>query len=211
MTTLMQVLRQLGFRINYNKVIEPTQRLIFLGVTLTSNTMLLSLPQAKCNELKALIHKFMTNVRVTKKQLCSLAGKLSWASVCIYGGRYHLRRIFDRINTLAFIITAHASLRRYVLILTGGLATWTAIIIVSPWWISARHPQSLLTRVRKQVVHITLVMPCTLLGIYTAIRYIICLSTIKRPLPWSRRYRLGHLIGLTRISTFTRTTKQQWR
>ena len=59
MTTLMQVLRQLGFRINYNKVIEPTQRLIFLGVNLSRNTMVLSLPQAKCNELKALIHKFM--------------------------------------------------------------------------------------------------------------------------------------------------------
>ena len=101
MTTLMQVLRQLGFRINYDKVIEPTQRLIFLCVTLNSKTMVLSLPQAKCNELKALIHKCMTKVRVTKKQLCSLAGKLSWASVCIYGGRYHLRRIFDRINTLA--------------------------------------------------------------------------------------------------------------
>ena len=39
MTTLMQVLRQLGFRINYNKVIEPTQRLIFLGVTLNCSTM----------------------------------------------------------------------------------------------------------------------------------------------------------------------------
>ena len=78
-----------------------------------------------------------------------------------------------------FIITAHASLGRYVLILTGGLATWTALIIVSQWWISAQHPQSLLTRVRKQVVHITWVMPCTLLGIYTAIRYRICISTLK--------------------------------
>ena len=36
----------------------------------------------------------------SKKQLQSLAGKLSWASQVIMGGRPHLRRILDQINRL---------------------------------------------------------------------------------------------------------------
>ena len=42
----------------------------------------------------------MRKPKVTKKELQSLAGKLNWATQCVYGGRFHLRRILDRISKL---------------------------------------------------------------------------------------------------------------
>ena len=100
MDVLRRVLRELGFRINYKKIEGPTQRINFLGVILDSNTMSVDLPASKCAELKETLSATMNKTKVTKKQLQSLAGKLNWASLCIYGGRFHLRRILDRMNCL---------------------------------------------------------------------------------------------------------------
>lgn len=60
----------------------------------------MSLPWDKCIELKGCLTSMMDKAKATKKQLSSLAGKLSWASLCIYGGRQFLRGIFNRINSL---------------------------------------------------------------------------------------------------------------
>ena len=43
----------------------------------------------------------MTNkIKITKGELQSLIGKLSWATQCVYGGRSHLRRLIDRLSGL---------------------------------------------------------------------------------------------------------------
>lgn len=100
MDVLFCVLRELGFRINYRKVEGPTQRITFLGVVLDSISMNMYLPAERCDELMACLCDVKVKSKVTKKQLQSLAGKLNWASLCIYGGRPHLRRIINRINSL---------------------------------------------------------------------------------------------------------------
>ena len=100
MLALMRVLRELGFSINYNKVVGPAQKLVFLGIQIDTVNMTLSLPDPKITDLKVCLNKIFASDKVSKKKLQSLVGKLNWACQVIYGGRFHLRRLLDRIVNL---------------------------------------------------------------------------------------------------------------
>jgi hypothetical protein len=100
MADLIMILRKLGFQINYNKVEGPAQSLKFLGIQLNTVAMTLSLSQDKINELKSCIELLKAKLKVSRKELESLVGKLNWASQVIYGGRFFMRRLYDRLNTL---------------------------------------------------------------------------------------------------------------
>lgn len=97
---LMSLLRSLGFAINYNKVVCPTQLITFLGVELNSLDCTLGLPSDKMEAFMKEVHCFYGKKSVSKRELQSLAGKLSWCSQVIHGGRPHLRRILDKIKLL---------------------------------------------------------------------------------------------------------------
>lgn len=98
--TLLKLLRELGFAINYKKIEGPTQTLVFLGINLDSKSMTISVPMEKIADIKISLRQFMSVKKVTKRQIQSLAGKLNFLTQCIYGGRFHMRRLFDRANTL---------------------------------------------------------------------------------------------------------------
>ena len=100
MESLLKLLRELGFAINYKKIELPTQKLVFLGILLDSTSMTISVPNEKIQETKLLLQYFMNARKVTKRQIQSLAGKLVLLTQCVYGGRFHLRRLFDRANQL---------------------------------------------------------------------------------------------------------------
>ena len=52
------------------------------------------------DEVKQCMNTFMASRKVTKRQIQSLAGKLSWITQCVYGGRFHIRRLLDSANKL---------------------------------------------------------------------------------------------------------------
>ena len=97
---LIQLLRKLGFAINWNKVVDPTTKLIFLGIEINSCTMELRLPDDKLASLKIELRTFRGRKRASKKQLQSLVGKLNWAASVVHGGRVFLRRIINTICSL---------------------------------------------------------------------------------------------------------------
>ena len=97
---LIHLLRKLGFSINYNKIVGPSQRLVFLGILFDSINMTIELPTEKIRELHSLLQDTLEKRKVSKKYLQSLAGKLSFATNCIYGGRFYTRRLFDVIGKL---------------------------------------------------------------------------------------------------------------
>ena len=97
---LMSLLIELGFSINYNKVVPPCQRLVFLGIEIDSVSLSCSLPLGKLNDLKIVVNNFLSLSSASKKQLQTLAGKLNWACRVVYGGRTFLRRLLDLMNTL---------------------------------------------------------------------------------------------------------------
>ena len=100
LNVLLRLLRELGFQINYNKLEGPCQSLVFLGIVLDSTSMTLSIPQEKMDEVKQCMNTFMASRKVTKRQIQSLAGKLNWITQCVYGGRFHMRRLIDSANKL---------------------------------------------------------------------------------------------------------------
>ena len=99
-STLIFLLRKLGFHINWNKITDPTQRIVFLGVNIDTNTETLWLDPSKAEELKELLTETLKHKRATRKQLESLAGKLNWAANVILWGRLHLRTIYNTIYGL---------------------------------------------------------------------------------------------------------------
>ena len=100
LNTLMALLIELGFYINYSKVVGPTQSLVFLGIEINSIDMSISLPKDKLSDLKQMLNQFRTRRRASKRQLQRLAGSLNWASKVVRGGRTFLRRIIDAQNRL---------------------------------------------------------------------------------------------------------------
>ncbi|VDI58032.1 Hypothetical predicted protein [Mytilus galloprovincialis] len=110
---LIYLLRKLGFSISWSKVVDPCQKLVFLGVEIDSTTLELRLPIKKLDELRRELASFQQRKHVSKKQLQSLAGKLNWASSVVHGGRVFLRRIIDSIMQLKHDRAQNALKRRY--------------------------------------------------------------------------------------------------
>ena len=100
MRILIQLLRQLGFDVNWKKVVDPCQSLVFLGVEISSVDMQVKLPADKLQALKHELLSYAGRKRATKRQLQSLVGKLSWSSAVIRGGRVFLRRMINAIAVL---------------------------------------------------------------------------------------------------------------
>ena len=76
-------------------MVDPVQSITFLGIEIDSMSMTKRLPQDKLLSLKQELQAFTRRCRASKKQLLSLAGKLSWAARVVYGGRVFIRRIID--------------------------------------------------------------------------------------------------------------------
>lgn len=100
LNTLICLLRRLGFMISWNKVVDPTHKLTFLGIEIDSLGMHLRLPDEKLHALKYELDNFSSRCRASKKQLQSLIGKLNWASSVVYGGRVFLRRLINAMSSL---------------------------------------------------------------------------------------------------------------
>ena len=97
---LIQLLRKLGFAIHWGKVVDPTTKITFLGIELDSISMSVRLPSDKLDSLRQELLEFVQRKRASKRQLQSIAGKLSWAASVVKVGRVFLHRIFDQISFL---------------------------------------------------------------------------------------------------------------
>lgn len=100
MNTLLCLLRQLGFSINYNKVEGPCSALTFLGIDIDTVGMCLALPAGKRQELSAILQAIYKQKSVSKRELQSLAGRLNWANRVVYGAKFFTRRVLDIICSL---------------------------------------------------------------------------------------------------------------
>ena len=102
MSFLMWLLHRLGFSISYNKVLGPSQVMVFLGTELNTLDMSLALPHDKLQKNRQSNAHATLRCRLTKRELQSIIGKLSWAIQVIHGGRFYLRRLLDRIHSLRY-------------------------------------------------------------------------------------------------------------
>ena len=85
----------LGFQVSWKKVSDPNPVTTFLGITIDSLEMELSLPMEKVTKLKNLISTVLDRGRTSKRELECLGGLVSYCSYVVRGGRTFSRRIFD--------------------------------------------------------------------------------------------------------------------
>ena len=78
----------------------PTQRITFLGIDINTQDCTLLLGQEKLSKLERELSEFSQRKRASKRQLQRLAGLLNWASQCVRGGKFFMRRILDAIRPL---------------------------------------------------------------------------------------------------------------
>ena len=97
---LLRLLQSLGFTINWDKAVPPSQVLTFLGVKINSITRTLSLPADKLAEIKSSLHAWAGKKKATKRQLQQLIGQLSWAARMVKIGRAFLRRLLSAMCSL---------------------------------------------------------------------------------------------------------------
>ena len=81
-----------------DKLEGPVPCLKFLGFELDSRSMVIRLPAVKLAELQKLIQDWQDKKSSTKKELESLAGKLTFASRVVRPGKTFLRRMFELIS-----------------------------------------------------------------------------------------------------------------
>ena len=62
---LVKLLRQLGFRINWNKIVDPCQDLVFLGIRINTTSGRISLEREKVTETVSLLDRYIDGTRMT--------------------------------------------------------------------------------------------------------------------------------------------------
>ena len=92
---LIKLLGDLGFQINWDKVVGPCQRLTFLGIETDTVRRQLTLPERKLCELRLLLSETTAKRSITKRDLQSLVGKFNFAARVVFGGRTFSRRMID--------------------------------------------------------------------------------------------------------------------
>ena len=85
----------LGFKVSWKKVTDPHPITTFLGITINSLDMELSLPMEKVTKLQVLVTSVLDRGCTSKKELECLGGLVSYCSYVVRGGRTFSRRIFD--------------------------------------------------------------------------------------------------------------------
>ena len=91
-TTTIQLL---GFEVSWKKVTPPFTISTFLGITIDSSIMELSLPMEKVEKLKTFLTSLLDKGCASKKELERAGGLVSHCSYVVRGGRTFSRRIFD--------------------------------------------------------------------------------------------------------------------
>ena len=85
----------IGVPIAEEKIVQPTQCIIFMGIELDSLLFEARLPQDKLQKCRALLREFFNQKSVTLRSLQSLIRVLNFASSVIVPGRTFLRRLID--------------------------------------------------------------------------------------------------------------------
>lgn len=92
----VRILQELGFRLNPDKVVPPSQQMVFLGVIIDTVAGRLSIPQEK---LQHYSRKVATSLQAAEqgqlsvRELESLLGNLGWYCEVLVAGRARLHRI----------------------------------------------------------------------------------------------------------------------
>ena len=95
---LISLLEELRAETSADKVVPPTTRLEFLGITFDSNNMTMEISDTKMAEIAKEIQGWLLKSTAMRKEVESLIGKLQFLAKCIKAGRIFLSRLIQWIR-----------------------------------------------------------------------------------------------------------------
>ena len=141
MTTMMQLCERLGVPVATEKCEGPATCITFLGIVLDSSLQQLRLPPEKLQEISSLTRSWLGLHKVTKRELLSLIGKLSFAAKVVPAGRLFLRRLIQLSTTarrLHHHIRLNSEARADIRWWNSFLPSWNGVaMFISPEWSDA--------------------------------------------------------------------------
>ena len=95
---LTSLLETLKVETSKDKMVPPTTRLEFLGITFDSDTMTMEISQTKLEEIKQEVSSWLLRTTACRREIESLIGKLQFVAKCIKAGRIFLGRLINWIR-----------------------------------------------------------------------------------------------------------------
>ena len=92
---LTTLLNQLKVEISEEKLVPPTTRLEFLGITFDSCSMTMEISEEKMKEIKQELGNWTLRTSARRREVESLIGKLQFMAKCIKAGRIFLSRLIQ--------------------------------------------------------------------------------------------------------------------
>ena len=95
---LTGLLSNLRVDISAEKLVPPTTRLEFLGITFNSENMTMEISEAKMHEIRQELQVWLYKDKACRNEVESLIGKLQFLAKCIRAGRIFLSRLISCIR-----------------------------------------------------------------------------------------------------------------
>ena len=95
---LTQLLDSLRVETSKDKIVPPTTRLEFLGITFDSGKMTMEISHDKLEEIKQKLNSWLLKTMANRREMESLIGKLQFIAKCIRAGRIFLSRLIQWIR-----------------------------------------------------------------------------------------------------------------
>ena len=97
---LCRAFGDLGIPLSADKIVGPAREITYLGISINSIEMTISVPDDKYGEILELLPKWWNRKTCTKQELQSLVGKLNFVCQVVRPGRTFLRRLIDLIPSV---------------------------------------------------------------------------------------------------------------
>ena len=97
---LSHLLQNLGVETSQDKIVPPTTRLEFLGITFDAQTMTMEISADKLKEIKQELKGWLLKTSAKRREIESLVGKLQFMAKCVRAGRIFLGRLIQWIRKM---------------------------------------------------------------------------------------------------------------
>ena len=97
---LTRLLEELGVDTSKEKLVEPTTRMEFLGITFDTQRMTMEILTQKVQEIIQELDSWLYETAVNRREIESLIGKLQFAAKCVRMGRTFIARLINWLRGL---------------------------------------------------------------------------------------------------------------
>ena len=101
LNSFLAVLDYLDIPVARDKLIGPSTEVVYLGITINTISMCISIPPEKTQEILAILPFWCSRRTCTKTELLSLLGKLNFFAIVVRAGRLFVRRLITLSTTVS--------------------------------------------------------------------------------------------------------------